>query len=71
MLFMPTMIAVRYNEEMKLIYDGLVNRGKPKMLAQIAVMRKILLLAHSLYKNNEKYDDRKYLKFQQKKEENL
>ena len=71
MLFMPTMIAVRYNEEMKLIYDGLLERGKPKMLAQIAVMRKIILLAHSLYKNNEKYDDKKYLKFKQKKEMEL
>lgn len=71
MLFMPTMVAVRYNEEMKLIYDRLVNRGKPKMLAQIAVMRKILLLAHSLYTNNEKYDDKKYLEFKQKKEEKL
>jgi len=71
MLFMPTMVAVRYNEEMKLIYDRLVNRGKPKMLAQIAVMRKIVLLAHSLYKNNEKYDDKEYLQFKQEKAEEL
>jgi len=41
------------------------------MLAQIAVMRKIVLLAHSLYKNNEKYDDKKYLKFKQEKAEKL
>lgn len=51
---------------MKSFYDTLVNRGKPKRLAQIAVMRKIVLLSHSLYKNNQKYDATRYL---QKKEE--
>lgn len=64
-LFMPTMVAVRYNDEMKLIYDRLVKRGKPKMLAQMAVMRKLILLAHSLYKNKEQYDPQRYLKFTQ------
>ena len=50
---------------MKLIYNRLVERGKPKMLAQMAVMRKLILLAHSLYKNNEIYDPNRYLKFTQ------
>ena len=66
-LFMPTMIATQHNEEMKFIYDRLVYRGKPKSLAQIAVMRKIILLAHSLYKHNSKYDPLRYLKFNQAK----
>lgn len=64
-LYMPTLVSVRYNEEMKLIYDRLLQRGKPKMLAQMAVMRKLILLAHSLYKNNEPYDPQRYLKFTQ------
>jgi len=64
-LYMPTLVAVRYNEEMKLIYDRLVQRGKPKMLAQMAVMRKIVLLAHSLYKNDETYDPQRYIQFTQ------
>ncbi len=67
-LFMPTMASIQHNEEMKLIYDRLVQRGKPKMLAQIAVMRKIILLAHSLYKNNQQYDEKKYLQYTQLKE---
>ena len=71
-LFMPTMTSIQYNEEMKLVYENLLDRGKPKMLAQIAVMRKIILLAHSLYKNKEKYDEKRYLKFTQlKKVENM
>ena len=67
-LFMPTLVAVRYNQEMKIIYDRLVDRGKPKPLAQMAVMRKIILLAHSLYKNKEIYDPNRYLNFTQIKE---
>ncbi len=60
-LFMPVMTAVVTNEEMKYYYDKLLERGKCKSLAQIAIMRKIVLLAHSLYKNDEKYDSEMYL----------
>ena len=67
-LYMPTLNTILYNTEMKLIYDRLVERGKPKMLAQMAVMRKVILLAHSLYKNNQEYDGKQYLKFTQVKE---
>jgi len=71
-LFMPTMAAIQYNDEMRSVYDRLVQKGKPKMLAQMAVMRKIILLAHSLYKNKQQYDDKKYLEFTQlRKDENM
>ncbi|MCD6173554.1 MAG: IS110 family transposase [Sulfurimonas sp.] len=71
-LFMPTLSVVRYNMEMKHMYDRLVDRGKPKPLAQIAIMRKIVLLAHSLYKNKQQYDPDRYLNFTQiKKVENM
>ncbi len=69
-LYMPTLVSVRYNNEMKIVYEKLVERGKPKMVAQIAAMRKIILLAHSLYKNKQKYDPDRYLQFHQAKEEN-
>ena len=67
-LYMPILSIVLHNKEMKLIYDRLVERGKPKMLAQMAVMRKVILLAHSLYKNNQRYDENRYLNFTQIKE---
>jgi len=70
-LYMPTLNTIVYNPEMKLIYDRLVERGKPKMLAQMAIMRKVILLAHSLYKNNQKYDENRYLQFTQIKEVNM
>jgi len=67
-LFMPTMSAIIYNDEMKYFYDKLLSRGKCKSLAQIAVMRKIILLAHSLHKNNEQYNPEKYLEYIEKEE---
>jgi len=67
-LYMPTLNTILYNPEMKFIYERLVGRGKPKMLAQMAIMRKVILLAHSLYKNNQEYDDKRYLHFTQIKE---
>ncbi len=59
-LFMGTMTSIRYNEEMKLFYDRLKANGKQTIQAQIAVMRKMIIIAHSLYKNNQKYSSEIY-----------
>ncbi len=67
MQYMPIIAMVRHNNEMQTFYERLVSRGKPKMLAQIAVMRKVILLAHSLYKNDQEYDPNRYLDFIQEK----
>lgn len=55
-LFMATMVAINYNEQMKDFYNRLKNNGKHSTVAQIAVMRKLIVIAHSLYKNNCIYD---------------
>ena len=55
-LFMATMSAIRYDENCKAFHDRLKENGKHTTQAQIAVMRKIIITAHSLYKNNRKYD---------------
>lgn len=62
-LYMPILSVVQHNDEMKCFYDRLVEAGKPKMSAQIAVMRKIVLLAHSLFKSNQKYNETRYLDY--------
>ncbi|QKF73423.1 transposase, IS110 family [Aliarcobacter faecis] len=62
-LFMAVMVAVRFNDELKIYYERLKQRGKHTTVTQIAVMRKIIIIAHSLYKNNEKYDEKKCIKF--------
>lgn len=61
-LFMPVLCAIRRNPYMKLFYDRLKENGKHSTLAQIAVMKKIVLIAHSLYKNNLEFDSSVYEK---------
>ena len=57
LLFMATLSAIQYDKNFKALYDRLKLKGKHSTSAQIAVMRKIILTAHSLYKNNRKYDE--------------
>ena len=59
-LFMATMVSIKYNDEMKEFYDRLKENGKHSTVAQIAVMRKLIVIAHSLYKNNTQYDKELY-----------
>ena len=54
-LFMGVMTAVRYDENFKAFYARLKAKGKHTTQAQIAVMRKMIIVAHSLYKNDRKY----------------
>ena len=67
-LFMPVLISINYNTECKTMFNRLKDNGKHTTVAQIAVMRKLILLAYSLYKNNTKYDPERYLIYQQAKE---
>jgi transposase len=61
-LFMATMVAIKYNEQMKNFYDRLKDNGKHSTVAQIAVMRKLIVIAHALYKNNCIYSSEVYEK---------
>jgi len=56
-LFMSVFTAVQHDKNFKAFYERLKDNGKHTTSAQIAVMRKIILTAHSLYKNNRKYDE--------------
>ena len=42
-LFMSAMVAIRYNEKMKVFYERLKDNGKHTTQAQVAVMRKLTL----------------------------
>jgi transposase len=55
-LFMAAMSAIRYDANFKACYERLKDNGKQSTQAQIAVMRKLIITAYSLYKNNKKYD---------------
>ena len=56
-LFMAAFSAVQHDKNFKAFYERLKANGKHTTSAQTAVMRKMILLAHSLYKNNRKYDE--------------
>ncbi|GGX76431.1 IS110 family transposase [Saccharospirillum salsuginis] len=55
-LYMPAMSAVRSNERAKAFYDALVGRGKKKIQAQCAVMRKYLTGIWACMKNETPFD---------------
>jgi len=57
-LFMPAMVAIRHNSKLKVYYERLKANGKHTTVAQVAVMRKLLVIAHSLYKSGEKYQEK-------------
>jgi len=51
-LYMAALTAIRCNERMKLFYSRLVNENnRPKKVAIIAVMRKLIIAANSAVKN--------------------
>ena len=48
LLYMPAVVAIRYNPDLKRKYEALVANGKPRKVALTAVMRKLLVLANTL-----------------------
>jgi len=62
-LFMAVLSAINFNEELKTFYERLKENGKHSTVAQIAVMRKMIIISHSLYKNNKVYEPEKYLEY--------
>jgi len=47
MLFVAAMAARKSNSKLKVFYENLVNRGKKKMVALTALMRKIIVIANA------------------------
>jgi transposase len=55
-LFMPTLVAVRYNPAIRPFYQHLLDRGKTKMVALIAAMRKLLTILNTILNKNEDWN---------------
>jgi hypothetical protein len=49
-LYMPALVAMRFNADLKAVYDRLTEAGQPAKVAIVAVMRKLLILANALLK---------------------
>ena len=54
-LYMPALVAVRFNPDMAEKYEDMCARGKPKKVALTAIMRKLLELANALVKDGRKW----------------
>jgi len=57
-IFMPALVAIRFNPDLKAKYDQLVANGKEKKVAITAVMRKLLVLANALLRDHRKWAEK-------------
>jgi transposase len=56
-LYEATLSAARYNPSVSAIYRRLKESGKPEKVARIAAARKLLIIAHAIYKSGNPYRD--------------
>ena len=54
-LYMPALVAIRFNADLKTKYEQLIKAGKAPKQAITAVMRKIIILANALLKKGRKW----------------
>lgn len=54
-LYMPALVAARFNPDLKAKYDQLIAAGKPPKVAITAVMRKLLILANALLRDRREW----------------
>ncbi len=55
-LYMPTLVAIQHNPVIRGHYQRLVGRGKPKMTAVVACMRKLVLILNTMMRKNEAWN---------------
>jgi transposase len=58
-LYMPALVAVRHQPHVRAFYERLVNRGKTKLQALTAVMRKLLHAIHAMFRTDQVFDGAK------------
>lgn len=54
-LYMPALVAARFNPDLKAKFEALVTAGKPPKLAITAIMRKMLILANALLRDRREW----------------
>lgn len=55
-LYMPALVALRFNPDLKQKYQALKDAGKPSKVAITAIMRKLLILANALLRDDRKWN---------------
>lgn len=61
-LYMPALVAIQAEPNVRAFYDKLIARGKKPMQAVIAVMRKLLHAIFGMLKHGEDFDGEKFYK---------
>ena len=56
-LYMAALSASRFNPKLKTFYKKLIKKGKKPKVALVAVMRKIIVIANAMIKNNTKWNN--------------
>jgi transposase len=51
-LYFPAMVACRYNPTLKATYIRIIQNKSSKMIGQVAIQRKLLILMYTIWKNN-------------------
>ena len=54
-IYMPALVAVRFNPALKVKYDQLIQAGKPAKVALTAIMRKLIVMANALLRDRRKW----------------
>jgi transposase len=54
-LYMPALVAARFNADLKAKYEALLAAGKPAKVALTAIMRKLLVLANALLRQGRRW----------------
>jgi transposase len=54
-LYMPAVVACRFNPDLKAKYDQLIVSRKPAKLAIAAIMRKLIVLANALIRDSRRW----------------
>jgi hypothetical protein len=52
---MPALVAARHNPDLKAKYEAFIGAGKPKKVALSALMRKLIILANTLIRQDRKW----------------
>jgi len=58
-LYMPALVALRRDPYLRRFYQNLLARGKARLQAVVAVMRKLLHALFAMFRTNQRYDGSK------------
>ena len=56
-IYLPAIVATRFNPDLRVKYEQLVSTGKCKKLAITAIMRKLIVMANALLRDGRKWDE--------------